>query len=293
MDMPVNVFWVSKCLYDESCSVEPHVHTFYHMIFALQAIDAEINIQGESYHPSMCEIFIVPPNTLHYMKVHKQGILNTIEVKFSALNQELSYLLISLKKHFTTNITRLPIMFEELIYEASFSKYLYRDVINARFLMILFYLMRSRLDLSIPKSTLVVEDNLIETNDTIQKLSSALDFIRNNIGSPITIQMLCEASMMSTTQLNKSFHVAFNTSPMKYVHLQRIKLAKNLLRNTDLSVGEISAQTGYQSIHYFSRYFKQAENMSPVEYRRKLSKNVYIVLDDISPDGEVSHPSRL
>lgn len=45
--------------------------------------------------------------------------------------------------------------------------------------------------------------------------------------------------------------------------------AKSLLKQTALSVQEISYVLGYADPSYFSKIFKKTENLSPLEYRRK------------------------
>lgn len=45
--------------------------------------------------------------------------------------------------------------------------------------------------------------------------------------------------------------------------------------NTDTSVSEIADLVGFQSIHYFSRFFKAKENCTPMEYRMRNGQSRY------------------
>ena len=49
----------------------------------------------------------------------------------------------------------------------------------------------------------------------------------------------------------------------------RLSRAKSLLRFSDSSVEEIAADCGFADAGYFIKVFKKAENMTPLEYRRK------------------------
>ena len=60
--------------------------------------------------------------------------------------------------------------------------------------------------------------------------------------------------------------------PMQYINHLRIERSKVLLAMTDKSATEIALDVGFQSIHYFSRYFKDKEGMTPNEYREKRKK---------------------
>ena len=46
----------------------------------------------------------------------------------------------------------------------------------------------------------------------------------------------------------------------------KIETAKTMLREGDGNITQIADRLGYASVHYFSRYFKQATGMTPSEY---------------------------
>ena len=80
------------------------------------------------------------------------------------------------------------------------------------------------------------------------------------------------------THLNKIFKEAFNISPMQYTNNFRLEKAKELMMYSDFNISQISELVGFSSIHYFSRYFKKRENISPSEYRSNVKNNIYIYL---------------
>lgn len=49
---------------------------------------------------------------------------------------------------------------------------------------------------------------------------------------------------------------------------RRLKEARNLLKYTDCTVGEIAEKTGYSDYYYFTKTFKKLTGMSPSEYRK-------------------------
>ena len=54
---------------------------------------------------------------------------------------------------------------------------------------------------------------------------------------------------------------------MKYVNWVRIERAKILLAVTDKSITDIAEAVGFGSVHYFSRFFKDKEKLTPNDYR--------------------------
>jgi AraC-like DNA-binding protein len=57
-------------------------------------------------------------------------------------------------------------------------------------------------------------------------------------------------------------------SPRQYFLQLKVMRARELLITTDQSIKEISYQLGFDSIYYFSRFFKQKTGMSPSEFRK-------------------------
>ena len=54
-----------------------------------------------------------------------------------------------------------------------------------------------------------------------------------------------------------------------YINKFRIDKAVDLLLNTDLSITEISEQTGFSYQRYFSSVFKQVKGVTPSQFRRE------------------------
>lgn len=100
-------------------------------------------------------------------------------------------------------------------------------------------------------------------------------YIQENYAAPISLEDLARLAIVSKSTLIQAFKHAYDTTPIKFINHVRLEKAKALLLNTDSSVGEISEMVGFQSLHYFSRYFKSQEDLSPVEYRQRYSKNYY------------------
>lgn len=106
-------------------------------------------------------------------------------------------------------------------------------------------------------------------------LHKVTQYIQQNYASPISLEELSKVAIVSKSTLIQAFKLAYDTTPIKYINRIRLDKAKALLLNTDSSISEISEMVGFQSLHYFSRYFKNHENLSPVEYRQRYSKNYY------------------
>lgn len=93
------------------------------------------------------------------------------------------------------------------------------------------------------------------------------DYIDANITEKITIDDMSSFLGKSPSQLTKIFKASYNTTPYEYLISAKINLAKNLLKNTGLSVKEIATRLSFTDEYYFSNTFKKRVGVSPKFYR--------------------------
>lgn len=73
-------------------------------------------------------------------------------------------------------------------------------------------------------------------------------------------------------QLSSLFPSVEGITIEKYMILQKIEYAKELLFYDELTLSEISYKLGYSSVHYLSNQFKKVTGMSPSDYKNLRSK---------------------
>ena len=105
------------------------------------------------------------------------------------------------------------------------------------------------------------QKNSSEINRLKEYISLHLDRIDSN-------DELAKVIFRSKDYCIKNFRKAFGVTPYEYQISKKITTAKNLLRNTYLSIGEIALRLGYDDQHYFSHLFKKRYGVSPSEYRQ-------------------------
>lgn len=110
----------------------------------------------------------------------------------------------------------------------------------------------------------------ISENNRDALLNIILNYMHAHINEKITMAELEKCSSLNKTTVNSLFKRTFSTSPMNYFLMMKIDRAKQLLREDNYNVSQISEILGYSSIHYFSRQFKRFTGMSPNEYSRSI-----------------------
>lgn len=94
-------------------------------------------------------------------------------------------------------------------------------------------------------------------------------YIDEHFRESISLELLSNLAHVSKYHLSRSFFASYNVSPISYLVNLRLEESKHLLRTTDHPLAYISRVTGFSSPSYFSQRFKQAEKVSPGQYRQK------------------------
>ena len=101
-----------------------------------------------------------------------------------------------------------------------------------------------------------------------RKIAEIANYIEENHAEPLKLSHLAERFQISKYYLCRAFREVSGFSFVEYLNHVRIKEAKRLLRETDLTILHISEQVGFESIAHFGRVFKQTVHLTPVQYRR-------------------------
>ena len=102
-------------------------------------------------------------------------------------------------------------------------------------------------------------------------IKAFINYTHQNYAQKIDLFQFAQKHGISKNHFCKVFKKQTNISPHAFVVSVRINESKKLLRSGKYMVSEIAYMVGYDDIAYFSRLFKQKENVSPLEYLKKHS----------------------
>ena len=101
-----------------------------------------------------------------------------------------------------------------------------------------------------------------------RQCASVRQYIDDHYKESITLDLLAEKVSINKYYMSHAFKREYGVSPISYLITCRIREGKRLLSETDLSLSQIAAVLGFSSSSYFSQSFRNAEGMSPTEFRR-------------------------
>ena len=99
------------------------------------------------------------------------------------------------------------------------------------------------------------------------------ELIHENIKTQHQVNYYSSQLSVTPNHLNKCVKTVTGKSAVKWIDENILLEAKYLLFQTTLSVGEIATQVGFDDQSYFSRFFKKAEGISPIRYRKMIDKS--------------------
>lgn len=111
---------------------------------------------------------------------------------------------------------------------------------------------------------------------TSNRLAFIIDYIKNNLHQKLSIEHLAKLAFVSKSNFFKLFKYELGTSPNEYILLQRIKRAKELLKE-NYSIKEVAFATGFSDTNHLIKTFKTFEGMTPKNYQRNIFSEYKIV----------------
>lgn len=102
-------------------------------------------------------------------------------------------------------------------------------------------------------------------------IASSVSYMEEHFRENFTVQQLADISHMSERHFARLFSSTYHTTPKNYVTQLRLTHARKLLEQKEscLTITEIAYESGFQNSNYFTRVFRQAHGMSPMQYRKQ------------------------
>ena len=108
--------------------------------------------------------------------------------------------------------------------------------------------------------------NAIDT----ERIKTMMEFIQDNCGEKLTLEQIAASASISTRECTRCFKRSVSLSPIVYLTQCRVRNATKLLKETSMSIIEISEECGFSSPSYFGKVFRELVGITPKEYRNSM-----------------------
>ncbi len=112
-------------------------------------------------------------------------------------------------------------------------------------------------------------------------VAQAQQWLQMHVATPVSMTQLAAQMQLSARTLHRRFKRATGMAPLHYLQSLRIAGARELLRHSNLSVGDIAWQQGIQDVSYFSQLFRRHCGVSPLQYRNAVRGKLFT--PDVEP----------
>ena len=106
-------------------------------------------------------------------------------------------------------------------------------------------------------------------SDSHRLFTNAIQYINRNYASDISLESISTVFNCSPSYLSHVFNRFAGCSLPCYVNRQRMELAQQFLRNTQMQIQEIAFSLGFNDANYFSSVFRNYCGLSPRQWRKQ------------------------
>ena len=255
----------------------PHHHNFFEMFFVLEG--RCIHQVGENrsiLHTG--DLCFIQPKVTHSLDVNDESVIIDVLIRRSTFRQYFYSILrgdnllsnffmstllsrpgIDYLLFHTRNDLDLHYAFIELCSETFDKEAYYNELINAVVTKIFVLLMRRYVD------DCELPGNQPEDSDTAIRIAR---YIQDHAGD-VTLVSMAKAFHYSPEHASRMIKRYTGHTFSQLLTSIRMENAKQLLRDTSVSVLDIALQVGYEGSDQFIRAFRRLNDMTPSEYRRR------------------------
>lgn len=112
-------------------------------------------------------------------------------------------------------------------------------------------------------------ENSESTGSDLDRIEAAVDYLQEHLFDPaLRITDLHEMCGMSAPSFRRAFAERFSCTPKKYVLQQRMREARELLKDGDFkNIARVATAVGFEDQLYFSKCFKSFFGVAPSQYK--------------------------
>lgn len=237
----------------------PHAHSYMELFYIISG-DGQFQIDGALFPVHTHQLVVVNPGILHTEVSYEAQPLEYIVLGIEGLEltnptaDEARYCIYSFPEH-----NDVLTCMQSVLQEMQERRPEYQTLCLAYMDIIMVQLMRS---------TSVSVTQTQSRFPTNRQCASVRDYIDQHYKESISLDLLAEKVSINKYYMAHTFKREYGVSPINYLIACRIREGKRLLTETDLSLSQIAAVLGFSSSSYFSQSFRNAEGMSPTEYRK-------------------------
>ena len=123
--------------------------------------------------------------------------------------------------------------------------------------------------------TELLVQNFTSSTETIlipQYIKDVMKDIDTHFRDALSLDYFADRHHISKYHLSREFKKYIGTTIHEYIIGARLAYAKELLKYSELTIGEIAYDSGFNNVSHFINLFQNREDLTPLEYRKEWKK---------------------
>ncbi len=254
-----------------------HWHDYYQFIYVRKG-EGVVFVEDEELRVSENDVVIIKRNEPHTFACFGDK-LETYEIKFIIMDDERDFLNGEERYFCRDTDGSIKHALRQIERESENVDSFSHDVVTVEMCKILLLMQRQMSRIREIADIRETQDVDEVNDDLLEKVKS---FIDNNISENITVKDISDYVCVEYKYFSHHFALRYGMRLKQYIRRKRVELAKEMIVNSDMNMTAIAEKCGFGTIHYMTRVFKNEENLSPTEFRRRF-KNSHAVMLDAAP----------
>ena len=274
-----NIYTIHYFKYGKNFKVAPERHDFWEMVY-VDSGEVGIIADDKEFTLKQGEAFFHRPNELHTIYTN-DTFGNSAIISFECVGRTINYfadkifVLGEFEKSLLGKIIKeTPKCFSDKLNEIYLTKMTKRKnapigseqlIKNCIELMLVSLLRGESSDETVKQIT----DNVASLHSD-KIVTNIIALLNERLYSTIDLDTIAKQLFFSKTYIKTIFKKNMGISIIQYYILLKIDESKKLISQNKFTYTEIAYKLGFNSVHYFSRLFKQHTQMTPSEYAKSI-----------------------
>lgn len=255
----------------DSGKLKLHWHNYYQLVYVRRGCGSVI--LGDTYCPVReGDVGIIRRNEPHSFTTDGDR-LETYELKFVLLDEKVDFLREG-PRYFTNDRDgAIKRSLKQIEQESDTMDPMSREVIALEVCKI-FLLIRRGLAGQDGAAQVRQEDE--NADPLLVKINAYID---RNLHRNFTVRDMSNYLFMEYTYFSRMFSAKYGMRLKQYINQRRLVTAKELITGSNLTMTEIAAKCGFETLYRLERVFKAEEGISPSEFRNAFKHKYHVTFE--------------
>jgi len=113
------------------------------------------------------------------------------------------------------------------------------------------------------------------TRQYSELVKKAVEYIRLNIDSPLTLHDLADSIHVNPSHLSRKFKQETGQNITDFINIKKVESAKLYLQIGQNTITDVAFIVGFNDVNYFSRVFKKVTSLTPSQYMKLHKSDKY------------------